>query len=266
MATTNDNKKRKLADDGDGPPIKQRKLQENSPSPSPSPSPEPDWRSVYLAEKIVEKEKQKYIKALEQYSTIETQSIIDLIIEYAMKYPSLEFYQHSKRLVNRQLAFTQRYSETFSKKMMHRIRFMIGKENKTEFVKFLEEKQHFISIQDVCTVVEDHKHVRDCEEIGYKILALLVFVHDAYLEDRKYLNKVIDFLMLNGNVCKATICYDISLSVREKWGKDAGHEYGYNDYFGEHPFKEHPWNKETDIPNCRCELAPCLAYTQRYFR
>ena len=255
MATTVDNKKRMLVDDDDGPPIKKRKLQENSPSPSPPPPPEPDWCAAHLAEKEVEKEKQKYIKALDQNSSIETQSIIDLISEYAMSYPSLEYYQHSRKLANRQLAFTQRYSETFSNKMMHRIRFMIGKENETDFVKFLEEKQHSISIQDVCNVIQDHKHVRDCQEMGYKILALLVFVHDAYLEDLKYLREVIDFLTLNG--CKATICYDTGLSGREKWRKIHRLAYGYKDHFGEHPFIEHPWNKDADIANCRCELAPC---------
>ena len=144
-------------------------------------------------------EKKKYAQAIEQYSVIQIGPIIDIISDYSLSYPSIIYYAYDRAAADRQWLMTRKYYATFSKRIMQRIKFLITKQNHREFVEYLVQKQHFISIRDVCDIVETHKNVSNSMEMGYKVMALLFFVHDAYngkgLEKEEW--KVLHFLDRN---------------------------------------------------------------------
>merc|ERR1712129_59915 len=98
-----------------------------------------------------------------------------------------------------------------------------------EFASFVEQQQIFISIRDVCDIIKDNQHVKHSKEMGFKISTLLFYVHDAWVKNRLYLIKVIDYLKANN--CADVVCY--------------GMGFGEGEYFGRNPFSVHPIN---DLP------------------
>eukprot|EP01084_Bolivina_argentea_P053739 98610_1 len=216
---------------------------------------------------VSKNEKQKYINAIKLYSKINIDRIVDIIAEYALY--CIEYYYAGIERRNNQIRLDKWMEQNVNKKQsVTALKMMIDRQSYDDFVNLLIELQPWMSINDawnvICKLGENninwearvHGILQDfrvttnqpenvnkeaIEKVN-KILGLLYFVCDVYIDDGKQLKRVIEYCF---GIHPASSCTTVEYLTN--YGKGNG-QY----WIGRHIIKNHQMN------TCFSENAPVV--------